>query len=429
MKYLYLICLVVLFPILLQAQSFSASGSFREETPSGGMGLDKVFVFKTLVGASITYTSSSAATIKPSVYINSIGDAVDLSSNDFTTTSNSCTVNRLEDARGYVFDVDGVTKTVWVINYSLHQPVLNSIDAIESDDKCEVLKLLISKTEDALVYRGTNGLALNLPRLYTIEYENKRWNESKKIFEKYTELLSEREIGTDVNINAPLMDTQFVIKGDQFAKQFSETKELVSSAYTAVAVEGYIIARQDDVDITSELGAAFNASAPVEITFSGVMNAPTAYTYRWKLYHLRDPENHIAYRVDEELKYTFTDSGNYKVVLEIADATSSCEAKIEKVFSIAESYIDAPNFFSPGDSPGSNDEFRVSYRSLVQFKCTIFNRWGVKIYEWTDPEKGWDGKHNGKYVSPGVYFYVIQAKGSEGKNYKKKGDINILRSR
>lgn len=429
MKYLYTILLIALLPMLLQAQSFSASGVFKEESPVGGMGLDKVFVFKSLVGASITYTSSSPATIKPSMYINSIGDAVDLSSNDYQTTSNSCTVTVLHDSRGYVFDIDGVKKAVWVINYSLHQSVLNSVDAIEDEDKCEYLKLYISKTEDDLIYKGTNGLAVGLPRLYTIEYENMRWNDTSKKYEKYNEALSEREIGTDVNIAAPLMNTRFVLKGDQYAKQLELTQELSSPVYTAVAVEGHILAWQDGVDVTADLGASFNASAPVEIVFTAEVNKPTTYTYRWKLYHMRDPENHIAYRTDEDLKYTFTESGTYKLVLELIDGTSSCQVNVEKVFNIAESYLDAPNYFSPGDSPGSNDEFRVSYRSLVQFKCTIFNRWGVKIYEWTDPDKGWDGRANGKYVSPGVYFYVIQAKGSEGKSYKKRGDINILRSR
>ena len=86
-----------------------------------------------------------------------------------------------------------------------------------------------------------------------------------------------------------------------------------------------------------------------------------------------------------------------------------------------------PNAFSPGTSPGVNDEFRVVYKSLVKFSCWIFNRWGQLLYHWTDPAQGWDGKKGGKYVSPGVYFYVIEAEGSDGIKYKKKGDINILR--
>lgn len=91
--------------------------------------------------------------------------------------------------------------------------------------------------------------------------------------------------------------------------------------------------------------------------------------------------------------------------------------------------LDIPNFFSPGDSPGVNDEFRVAYKSLISFKCTIFNRWGNKLYEWRDPAKGWDGRYKGKFVNPGVYFYVIEAKGSDNVSYKRKGAINIVRGR
>lgn len=225
------------------------------------------------------------------------------------------------------------------------------------------------------------------------------------------------------------MNTNFVLKGDQYAKEFGLTKELSSDEYTAVATQCHIFAEYGGEDVTNSLNQDFKGSAPLEISFLGVGNKPTVHYYTWLIYNLKNPEEPIARFTDREITYEFTESGSFKVVLEVADAASNCVTTAEKVFNIAESHLEAPNYFSPGDSPGVNDEFRVSYKSLVQFKCTIFNRWGVKIYEWTDPEKGWDGKHNGRYVSTGVYFYVIQAKGSDGRVYKKKGDINIVRSR
>lgn len=51
------------------------------------------------------------------------------------------------------------------------------------------------------------------------------------------------------------------------------------------------------------------------------------------------------------------------------------------------------------------------------------------MFYFDNPELGWDGKYNGKYVGPGVYFYVIEAKGADGKNYKMKGDINIINAK
>ena len=74
-------------------------------------------------------------------------------------------------------------------------------------------------------------------------------------------------------------------------------------------------------------------------------------------------------------------------------------------------------------------EWKVAYKSIVEFKCWIFNRWGEQIYHYQDPSGGWDGRYHGKLVPPGVYYYVIEARGADGQKYKLKGHINILRSK
>ena len=71
----------------------------------------------------------------------------------------------------------------------------------------------------------------------------------------------------------------------------------------------------------------------------------------------------------------------------------------------------------------------MAYKSIVSFKCWIFNKWGVQICYLDSPDKGWDGRYHGKYVDPGVYYYVIEAKGSNNQKIKLKGHINILRSK
>lgn len=62
--------------------------------------------------------------------------------------------------------------------------------------------------------------------------------------------------------------------------------------------------------------------------------------------------------------------------------------------SIGESLLDCPNAFSPDASPGYNDEWKVSYKSIVEFKCWIFDRYGNKMIEFDDPSK--DGTVNTK---------------------------------
>ena len=65
--------------------------------------------------------------------------------------------------------------------------------------------------------------------------------------------------------------------------------------------------------------------------------------------------------------------------------------------------------------------------SIISFHAYVFNRQGVKIYEWTDITKGWDGKHNGKDVPDGVYILKIEARGADGKHYNIRQVISLLR--
>ena len=53
-----------------------------------------------------------------------------------------------------------------------------------------------------------------------------------------------------------------------------------------------------------------------------------------------------------------------------------------------------------------------------------------KVYEWHDPEGGWDGRINGKYATPGTYYYIVTARGREKSNppkYVKKGALLLVR--
>ena len=87
-----------------------------------------------------------------------------------------------------------------------------------------------------------------------------------------------------------------------------------------------------------------------------------------------------------------------------------------------------PNGFSP-NGDGINDIYKAKkgWQSIVDFHAYIFNRWGQKLYEWTDPNGGWDGTFHGKDVKEGVYFCLVKAKGADGRNYHIKTDVNLLR--
>jgi gliding motility-associated-like protein len=120
----------------------------------------------------------------------------------------------------------------------------------------------------------------------------------------------------------------------------------------------------------------------------------------------------------------------YAAQAEAIDAHALCPCRSpEFTIAIEDSHLRLPNAFSPGGSPGVNDIYRVAHKSLLSFKASIYNRWGNLLYHWEDPNQGWDGKVNGKYVPTGVYFIVVEAKGADGKVYTRSRDINILRSK
>ncbi|MDE6369270.1 MAG: gliding motility-associated C-terminal domain-containing protein, partial [Muribaculaceae bacterium] len=131
-----------------------------------------------------------------------------------------------------------------------------------------------------------------------------------------------------------------------------------------------------------------------------------------------------------EFSYSFRDNGTTYARFIANNADGTCEY-VGQTFDvmIGESRLEIPNAFTPGSSPGVNDEWKVSYRSLVSYSCHIFNRLGKQLFSSTDPGQGWDGKAGGKYVPAGVYYYVIEAVGADGIRYKRSGDINIINTR
>lgn len=165
---------------------------------------------------------------------------------------------------------------------------------------------------------------------------------------------------------------------------------------------------------------SIDGSAPLEIQFfSNPVGEVT--NFLWQIY--RDGAL-VETRTDRDHRYTFENSGKYRVSLQVNNATETASDSIN--ITVSESQLNAPNVFTP-NGDGYNDEFRVAYVSISEFQATILNRWGRVVYSWSNPQQGWDGNINGKPAAEGTYFYVITAKGADSKVYKLKGHINLLR--
>ena len=178
----------------------------------------------------------------------------------------------------------------------------------------------------------------------------------------------------------------------------------------------------------------YQGSAPIRASFSSNIANVGDYTplYEWHIYKAGKENSPYLVRYDADFDYIFMESGTSYVSLQISfvNGTDTVAYELDTPFSVEayNSVLNVPNAFSP-NGDGINDTLRVKpdYRSIISFHGYIFNRQGVKLFEWTDINSGWDGKHNGKPVADGVYYLKIEARGADGKKYDIKQAVTLLR--
>lgn len=178
---------------------------------------------------------------------------------------------------------------------------------------------------------------------------------------------------------------------------------------------------------------SYEGSAPVEIRFEARPENSDSYTayYEWRFYTQGNESSPYIIRYDENTAYTFMTSGQtfIDLLITFVDGKDTINYEMDEPFvvSVSESKLEMPNAFSP-NGDGINDVYKAKdgWQSIVSFKAAIFTRWGKKLYEWNDPDGGWDGKVNGHVVPDGAYYCVVQAKGADGKNYSIKKTVSVL---
>jgi gliding motility-associated-like protein len=90
------------------------------------------------------------------------------------------------------------------------------------------------------------------------------------------------------------------------------------------------------------------------------------------------------------------------------------------------SRIFIPNAFSPNDDE-LNEGFRPFCVYIRQYHLTIYNRWGQKVFESTNPYDAWNGTYQGERSADGVYIYLLEALGADLKSYNLKGSFHLVR--
>jgi len=199
---------------------------------------------------------------------------------------------------------------------------------------------------------------------------------------------------------------------------------LAVSAYADINLQAiYTDKTGTEVTATSD----FTAEAPLHVRFlSNPSSLSATAMIEW---HIRNTSTGTSYtRNEQDFEFTLTEAGQTEVKLQVRDNNEVVEEATIRI-TISESHLEMPNAFSP-NGDGVNDVFKAksNYKSIIEFHAYIFNRYGQKLYDWTDINGGWDGTSHGHPVKDGVYFVYVKARGADGVDYEIRRDVNLMRN-
>jgi PKD repeat protein len=157
-----------------------------------------------------------------------------------------------------------------------------------------------------------------------------------------------------------------------------------------------------------------------------------AATYKWEM------GDGNVYDEMEPVHY-YTEPGTYYVNLKVwSDQNCPAQGKEVPVRVEAEGMLRFPTAFRP-DPSGPCGGIETKFENFVflpyprrgvkkgTYILEIFNRYGEKIYETTDPDIGWDGYYRGELCKQDVYVFKCRCTFENGKLFKQIGNVTLLR--
>ncbi|MFO7851569.1 MAG: gliding motility-associated C-terminal domain-containing protein [Bacteroidota bacterium] len=263
-----------------------------------------------------------------------------------------------------------------------------------NDFKCNYVALSGYAAIDTFNYADINsGSSIMLPNDYSFE-----WSSEPESSIPYPTL----EINPQT-FDPPLVDVWYNL---HVVDSFGCTSDS-SFFYESIHVKA-------DFDVDPTQG-----EAPLEVFITD--NSIRASTYIWEF-----GDDSVSYMA-EPFSHTYYFPGTYKMSLYI-ESDQFCKDSTSVNITVEPSSLNIPNVFSP-DGDGINDFFYVENKSLRSIFVQVFSKGGQRVYvfdgqgdalkDW----QGWDGYIGGSKASPGVYFYIIRARGwddvvYEGKEYR-----------
>lgn len=388
-------------------------------------GVENIVVFQTIDStASIQYTHADSA-IFEWVY-HTISDSVVVRSgiNDTITVLDSL------KAGGYELFIDSVSAYFYyVVDFAEHQPALDSVWVDDSGDSCHTLRLYATLERDEIPV-----FDLQKDSTYLLKHPTTLYQWTDTVMSSSDELEAPYE---DIAYECSPYSDNFFSEND-LTVLYTKPDTLMTDLYYAKAVKlGVIDASipEEDPDVRSNAlksSSADEGSAPLSVTYS-VDPQGGDYAVSWWIWATADDQPNSPLYSQDKITHTFRayEESGYTVRAEVEN--DFCVDSGMATVMVYESDLQAPNILVLGFSANEGGQFKVAYQSIdpSTFKAFVYDRWGRLMHKWEDPTAGWDGRSpmGGAFVSPGPYYYIIRAEGTDGREFELKGDLSVIREK
>ncbi len=135
-------------------------------------------------------------------------------------------------------------------------------------------------------------------------------------------------------------------------------------------------------------------------------------------------------KLERNPTFTFPDTGFVQIMQVVTHETGCTDTAFATIDIEPLVTLHLPNAFTPNND-GLNDDFRGKgfFDGFKSYNMQIWNRWGEKIFETTDPSQGWDGKKQGSdnIAPPGVYVYSVDYAPPRGAAINERGHVTLIR--
>ena len=165
--------------------------------------------------------------------------------------------------------------------------------------------------------------------------------------------------------------------------------------------------------------------------FSNPLNPQSDTIFQWNLYTNASDGGKwfFTYDIDQRVDTTYKGEEVYNVCL-IAKNYNDCkDTACVDIIVHKTPRLDLPNVFTPGAVP--NNTFYFPNIGISEFKASIFNRYGVAVFEFNEITDEWDGNNykNGSPCADGTYFYVYKAVSTNGTEFAGEGTVTLIRNK